>query len=159
MKIKNIYFVIITLLASISISAQESANTAGGEASGSGGTSSYSLGQTVYTSDTATTGSVNQGVQQVYEISVVIGIEKAEINLSFTAFPNPTTDILNLSIGNYTNNKLSYQLFNTQGKLITKNIVIANTASINMVGLEKSTYILKIIDDKKIIKTFQIIKN
>ncbi len=46
--------------------AQEGATAAGGDASGSGGTVAYSVGQVAYTSNTGSTGSVSQGVQQAY---------------------------------------------------------------------------------------------
>ena len=55
--------------------AQESVNAYGGDAKGSGGTVAYSVGQIVYTTHTGATGSVAQGVQQAYEISVVTGIK------------------------------------------------------------------------------------
>ena len=64
------------------LQAQTSVNATGGDASGSGGSVSYSVGQVVYTTNTGTSGSVAQGVQQPYEISVVTAIEEAKgINL------------------------------------------------------------------------------
>ena len=50
------------------LQAQESPTAAGGEATGSGGTASYSIGQVVYTTNTGTNGSVAQGVQQPFVI-------------------------------------------------------------------------------------------
>ncbi|MDD2634269.1 MAG: hypothetical protein PHW82_02085 [Bacteroidales bacterium] len=46
------------------LQAQESVNTTGGNALGSGGSVSYSAGQVIYTNNTGTSGSVAQGVQQ-----------------------------------------------------------------------------------------------
>jgi hypothetical protein len=43
---------------------------AGGEATGSGGSVSYSVGQVVYTTNTGINGSVAQGVQQPYEFQM-----------------------------------------------------------------------------------------
>ncbi|MEJ5266144.1 MAG: hypothetical protein WHT29_12590, partial [Bacteroidales bacterium] len=81
------------------LQAQESVNATGGNAFGSGGSVSYSVGQVVYTTNSGTNGSVAQGVQQPYEISVVTGLEEAKgINLSVSAYPNPTTDYLTLRI-------------------------------------------------------------
>ena len=48
--------------------AQESANSSGGDATGSGGTIAYSIGQVVYTTNTGSNGSVAKGVQHAYEI-------------------------------------------------------------------------------------------
>jgi hypothetical protein len=58
--------------------AQETATGTGGDATGTGGTSSYSVGQILYTTNTGTNGSINQGVQQPYEISIVTEIEEAK---------------------------------------------------------------------------------
>ena len=83
------------------LQAQQSINAAGGNATGSGGMVSYSVGQVAYKTHTGTSGSVSEGVQQPYEISVVTAIEKTKgINLSVTAYPNPTTDFLQLKIEN-----------------------------------------------------------
>jgi hypothetical protein len=58
--------------------AQESANVSGGDATGSGGTVAYSVGQVVYTTNTGSTGSVAQGVQHAFEIFTV-GIKETEL--------------------------------------------------------------------------------
>ena len=59
-----------------------------------------------------------QGVQQPFEISIVTGIEEAKgINLSVSAYPNPTTDYLTLSIDEFEISNLSYQLYDMNGKL------------------------------------------
>lgn len=42
-----------------------------GNATGTGGTSSYSIGQVVYASATGTNDSVNQGMQQPFEIFIL----------------------------------------------------------------------------------------
>lgn len=46
--------------------AQQSVNTTGGNASGSGGSVSYTVGQVVYTYHSSVSGQMNQGVQQVF---------------------------------------------------------------------------------------------
>lgn len=90
--------IVLVLILSISTTmAQSSVNATGGNASGDGGSASYSVGQVVYTANTGTNGSVAQGVQQPYEISVVTGIEEAhDIKLSVSVYPNPATDYLTL---------------------------------------------------------------
>jgi len=56
----------IALLICGSVHAQQNTVTAGNEASGSGGTSSYSIGQVFYTMSSAGNASVGAGVQQTY---------------------------------------------------------------------------------------------
>ncbi len=64
------------VLGSFHVRAQESIVASGGEATGTGGSSSYSIGQVSYTSNQGTGGSVEQGVQQPFEIYAVLGMEK-----------------------------------------------------------------------------------
>ena len=155
---------VATLLACMfslsTVSAQESVNATGGNASGSGGSASYSVGQVVYTTNTGTNGSVAQGVQQPFEISVVTGLEEAKgINLSVTAYPNPTTDYLTLSIGEFEISNLSYQLYDMNGKLLQSEKITGNQTSIVMSNLVPATYFIKVIQNNKEVKTFKIIKN
>ncbi len=142
------------------LQAQTSFNSTGKNTSGSDGSVSYSVGQVVYTSSTGINGSVSQGVQQPYEISVVTAIEKTKgINLSVTAYPNPTTDFLQLKIENEEIKDLSFQLYDLQGKLLRSEKIISNQSSINMGNLISSTYFVKVISGNKTIKEFKIIKN
>ncbi len=141
------------------IQAQEAVSTSGGDAAGSGGTSSFSVGQVTYTTNIGTDGSMAQGVQQPYEISIVTEIEEAkEISLSFSVYPNPTTTFLKLNVGNYTTKDLNYQLYDGSGKIIESTKVNSNETSIFMENTARGIYFLKVIENNKELKTFKIIK-
>ncbi len=140
--------------------AQESTYTSGGNATGSGGTIEYSLGQLVFNENSDGTYTVSQGIQQAYEISNSLSLENYKsINLQVSAFPNPTTDYLMLSFNQSNNVKLDYQLFGADGKILEtkKNLDINET--INMERLNSAIYYLNILEDNMVIKTFKIIKN
>ena len=139
--------------------AQDATIASGGDASGGGGSSSYSVGQVVYTTNTAANGSSAQGVQQPYEISVTVGIENPGINLSATAYPNPTSDFLTLNIPTANNNSLVYNLYDINGKLIETKSISAVETTIHINSLAKAIYFLKIIENNKQVKTFKITKN
>ena len=142
------------------LQAQESVNATGGDALGSGGSASYSVGQVVYTTNTGTNGSVAQGVQQAFEISVVTGLEEAKgINLSVSAYPNPTTDYLTLEVKDVELLNLHFQMYDMNGKLLQNEKITGNQTSIVMSNLVVATYFVKIIQGNKEIKTFKIIKN
>jgi hypothetical protein len=142
------------------LQAQESVNATDGDASGSGGSASYSVGQVVYTTHSGTSGSVAEGVQQPYEISVVTAIEEAKvINLSVSAYPNPTTDYLELKVESEKLKDVSFQLFNINGKLLQNEKIIGNQTNIVMSNLVPATYFVKVIQGSKVVKTFKIIKN
>lgn len=139
---------------------QQAVSTGGKEATGTGGTVSYTVGQVVYTTNTGTNGSVAQGVQQPYEISVVTGLEEAEdISLEFSIYPNPATDFIKLKIENYEIENLRYQLYDINGRLLQSNKVEGKETPISLETLLPASYFLKITDNNKEIKTFKIIKN
>ena len=138
--------------------AQESTNTSGGEATGSGGSVSYSVGQVVYTTNSGSSGTVAQGVQHAYEISVV-GVNNTQSNISLNAYPNPATDVLTLQISNYNNEKLMYQLYDLNGKLISSEQIIASLTQINTATLAISTYFIDILNqENKKVQSFKILK-
>jgi hypothetical protein len=142
------------------LQAQESVNVTGGNASGSGGSASYSIGQVVYKTNTGTNGSVGQGVQQPFEIFVVTGIEQAkDINLSVSAYPNPTTYYLTLEVKDFELSNLHFQLFDMLGKLLQTDKITDIQTSIVMSNLVPATYFVKVIQGNKEVKTFKIIKN
>jgi len=157
-QLKTTIAVIFWLLATFELRAQETVPATGGDASGSGGSSSYTVGQVVYT-ETGTNGSVAQGVQQPYEISTTIGIDVTEIKLDLVAYPNPTNNSLTLNIGNYSYEKLTYQLFDIQGKLLDSKQIVNSSTTIGMQDLPVSTYLLNVLDNSSLIKTFRIVKN
>ena len=139
--------------------AQESVNTTGGKALGSGGSASYSVGQIIYTTNNSgTNGSVAQGVQQPFEISVVAGLEEAK-GIELSAYPNPVTSNLILTVENFELPTLSFQLYDMNGKLIEIKKIEDKQTSIGMVNLVCGNYLLKVIVENKAVKVFKIIKN
>lgn len=152
--------VMVSLSGAIAVQAQEAIPASGGNAGGRGGTASYTVGQTVYTSISGSTGSVSQGVQQAFQITVASAVEGAgEITLEMEVFPNPTTEYLTLNIDDAETRDLSYQLSDMNGKQLEKKRVEGNQTGIAMSNYAQATYFLKILDGNKEVKTFQIIKN
>ena len=143
----------------IAAQAQQATTATGGDAMGSGGTVAYSVGQVVYTTNTGALGTVSQGVQQPFEIQVVLGMEQLAIDLHMMAYPNPTSNVLNLSVGNRDTWDLSYQLFDVAGKLLTESKIDTKETSIFMADYPQANYFLDVIQGNKKIKTFKIIKN
>lgn len=167
MKYKKFILSTILMLATglAELKAQQAIPVAGGNASGTGGSVSYSVGQIVFTSSTGTTGSVSAGVQQPYEISVVTGLDDDNyIQLVCSAYPNPTTDFLILRIEGDLQAEYTAYLYNTNGALLKRIKIEANESSIDMRKMVIATYFLKIVNTQntltsKEIKTFKIIKN
>ena len=159
MKKQSYYLIFIFLFCLGGIQAQDAILTSGGDASGSGGSFSYSVGQIVYTTVIGSNGSMAQGVQQPFEISAVLGVDDLlGINLSLVAYPNPTTDFLNLTIANLNYKNLSYQLFDINGRLLAQKKLENNNNEITMKQFPSALYFLKIFNNQKLVKLFKIIK-
>lgn len=158
---KNFVLLIaLLMLGFVQLQAQESTNSAGGNASSGSGSISYSVGQVTYQTIANANGSVAQGVQQPYEIWIVSGIEDAkDITLDVKVYPNPAQDFLVLKLNQYATQGLSYQLLDMNGKILRKQAVNEDETQINMNNLAPALYLLKIYQSGHEIKTFKIIKN
>jgi len=136
--------------------AQESINATGKDALGSGGSVSYSVGQVIYTTNSGTTGSVAQGVQQPFILAT--GIDEAK-GITLSAYPNPTTDYLTLEVKDFDLSALHFQLYDMQGKLLQREKITSNQTRIALSNLVPATYFVKVTESSKELKTFKIIKN
>ncbi len=152
----------LTLVACIVFStqlmySQETIPTSGGDATGSGGSSSYTVGQLVYTTNIGS-GTVSQGVQQAFEFQTLSNSELNTINLSAITYPNPTSDYVMLKISDHALDNLSYNLIDINGKAISNGRIINGDTQINMQQLEMGMYIIKVSQNNQELKTFKIIK-
>ena len=140
-------FIFINLV----LSAQETIISTGLNSTGNGGTISYSVGQPACDFNSGNNGTISQGVQHPYEIYLdsTVGNDNSNLILDLIAFPNPTTDQLLLSYSDFKNEKLSYQLYNYQGELISIKNCKNNQTLIDLKNYPSSTYILSIIKEKK----------
>lgn len=138
--------------------AQQNTVSSGGEASGSGGTVSYSTGQTDYITTTGSGGTTTQGVQQPFEIFVFTGVEETTIILQATVFPNPAQHSLTLTLGSISS-PMSFSIYDANGKLIKQENLFFTQTIISISELSAGIYFLKINDNKKELKSFKIIKN
>jgi hypothetical protein len=154
---KKMTLVACLLLASQLIYSQQTIPATGGDATGSGGSSSYSVGQLVYTTNTGS-GTVIQGVQQSIELSTLSNPELNTINLKAVTYPNPTSDYVILKISDNALDNLSYNLIDINGKAISNGSVTNGDTQINMQQLAIGMYILKINQNNQELKTFKIIK-
>ena len=157
--LKQIWMLVGLATLAASIHAQEATVSSGGNASGAGGSVSYSVGQVVYTTNTGTTASVAQGVQQPYEISSNGIIEIVGTNIQFVAYPNPTMDNITLLMENTMGGSYSYSLIDLNGKALSHAIINDRETKIDLSKLADATYFLTIMNEKKELKTFKIIKN
>ena len=137
---------------------QESVVTSGGETSGPGGSSSFSIGQTVFSNNSSASGNENQGVQQPYEIFIVSGLNETDIDLSFQVFPNPTVNMLTLSVAHLDSQEFEYVVLDANGKQIRS---LSKLETTNTIDLEKDApgiYFIHIRKNNIKVKTYKILK-
>lgn len=146
------------LCAVFTIHAQETIPSSGGEATGSGGSSSYSVGQLVYTINSGSNGTVTQGVQQSIELFTLSNPELTTVNLTAVTYPNPTSDYVMLAISDTNLTDLSYVLYDMHGRGVGKGLVNHANTQIGMQSLASGTYVLKVSQSSQELKTFKIIK-
>ena len=139
--------------------AQQSISASGGNATGLGGTATFSIGQIAWNMFAGANGSVTQGVQQPYEISVISGIDDYDITLNFVIYPNPTTGKVTLKIGETAPIGLKFQMFSTSGVLLQEKKIEDSETEIHFDYYPSATYFLRVIKDQALIKLFKIVKN
>lgn len=146
----------IVFLASFTLQAQQDFVASGGEATGTGGGLSFSIGQLNYEAVSSTSGIVSQGVQQAFE--VFLQTPDLNPNLTVGVYPNPTTNYVTvqLDFSKFSRNS-NYELYDLNGKSIKTGTISGNETQINMDNLPATVYFLNI-NDKTKIKTFKIIK-
>ncbi|MDC8003371.1 T9SS type A sorting domain-containing protein [Aureisphaera galaxeae] len=138
--------------------AQRNTVATGGEATGSGGTVGYSVGQIDYTEATGSGGSANLGLQQPFEIFVLGVDDQPNITIEMAVFPNPTQANLTLRLDQAPTPGMRIALYDILGRSLYENEVHFNETIIPMEALASATYILRVSDNYSLLKTFKIIK-
>ena len=121
---EHIIIILLIILSSFRIMAQQAINASGANATGSGGSVSYSVGQVLYTTNSGSNGSSAQGVQQPYEISTTLSLPEANDIRLMSVYPNPTTNRVVLNVGNYGTTNLSLQFIDSNGRILLENKII-----------------------------------
>ena len=155
---KPILFPIFFLLISNFLFSQETISPSGGNAIGSG-SSSYTVGQLVVATNTASNGSVAQGIQQSLELFTLSNPTLKTLTLKAVTYPNPTKDKIILSLSDNELSELFFALFDVNGRLLKKGKVNKENTTIAMKSFPAGIYLLKVHQNKKSLKVFKIIKN
>ena len=160
MIIKTVAF--IAIVCSSNSYAQNSINVAGAEIKENNGAISYSIGQ-LTTNVVVGAGkeiSLSTGIQQVFTISnSTLNLNKLDDKYQIVVFPNPTNELLILSIANIETENFQYQLMDMNGKLNSSSIITSEQTKIDMVKLPSANYCLDIFVADRKVKSFKILKN
>lgn len=138
--------------------AQQAVLPAGAEATGSGGTACWSLGQLACITISAAKGTVMEGIQLPYEI-IFDGIyEDPGIGMVCTAFPNPASDFVTLKIENHDLKDLAYTLCTMNGMVLRTSVIWDKETLIPMHKMASGTYLLTVSENGSALECYKIIK-
>lgn len=138
--------------------AQESINTVGGDFSGENGSVAYSVGQIFYQSIESSNGSVLEGIQQAYEITVN-HTEDLSPNLIAKVYPNPTQNVLLVEITDFdTQNSTHFQLSNVNGQVLLHQNLNKHQEQVNTTNLANGIYFIMVYQNNQLVNSFKVIK-
>ncbi len=150
---------LVLLIASV-VQAQQGTLSGGFDAKGSDGSVCYSIGQLVWDMYPGSNGSILQGMQQPYEISIVTSIDEIEsISVNYMVFPNPTDGTVTIKVESLNDLKMRYQLIDIKGDCLLFGEIKSAETSVQMASLAPGVYLLGIFKNGIRIKIFKIIKN
>ncbi len=150
---------LLTLITTLSVSAQEVVSTQGDSYSNANGSIDFTIGEVVINTETDGTNDLTQGFHQTNWN--FLGVENHTPNYEATIFPNPTEDVLNIRTSTFEN--VTYTLYDAQGKLVMQNILSGEQTPIQVSQLAPGSYSLTLNKPMREhqdlpLKTFKLIK-
>ena len=161
MKLKQI-LVCAFSVACMGTYAQSGFVSAGADGANENGSVSYSVGQIVYQSDESSDGSVSltQGLQQPYTISSLPlpdGLQEIS-SIQLAAYPNPTSDVLNISIEGTECDGLTFTVSDVKARRQMSGDIISENTPIDVRHLLPGVYFVEIQKNKQPVRAFKVVK-
>jgi len=151
---KNILLLIVVLL-SVSISAQEVIATQGASYSNTNNSIDFTIGEVVIATLTNTNNVLTQGFHQTN--LTVLAVDDFDINYQARVFPNPAEDFLQLDIQNFEG--LNYKIYTLLGKELAYAKINKKNTDVNLGNYAKGLYFLAILNENnQKLKTYRILK-
>ena len=143
--------------------APQSVNSGGTKMTQANGSLSFTVGELVVVTQIDSEGnSLGSGFTSGATISTATIQEPDAELLNVNVFPNPTTDLITVSIQDIKLSELIIEVSDLNGKIVSsgKYAGISNNIGINTSSWERGTYFLNLKDNQtQIIGTYKIIKN
>ena len=143
--------------------AQSAIVPVGGDAQGNGGSVSYTVGQIAVQTVTNSNGSITivEGVQQPYEIQTVGVDAYPQIALDAVVYPNPTDNVAQLRLNGFEipADGLRANLYDGNGKRLQTIPVTDDLTTFQIGQYATGTYYLEVRDEKRILKTFKVVRS
>ena len=161
--LRTIVLICFTAFSGTGLFAQERTVAAGGEATGSGGSVSYSIGLIDYIHYGNSADTITEGIQQAFEIFRLgcrpsLGSNEKGINIKTQTFPNPASDFIVLSVDGPIVQNMKYTLTDAGGRIILSKNISTTETMIPMTSLPNATYFITTFIDNENVSSFKIVK-
>ena len=147
--------VLLSLITTFSVSAQEVISTQGDSYSNAIGNIDFTIGEVIINTGTNGTIDITQGFHQTNWN--FLGVEDFAPNYEAIIFPNPTEDVLNIKTSSFEN--VTYTLYDAQGKLVMQDKLSAEQTPIQVTQLAPGSYSLTLNNAIQNLKTFKLVKS
>ena len=127
----------LMLFSSLSFS-QANITSSGGDASGLGGSASFSVGQIDYSNQTNASHNYHEGVQQPFEFFELLSIEESDLEINI--YPTPSSDVIHILLYE---SEVKLSLYDLNGKMLVEKSFSSQT-SISLVEYPAAEYLLQI---------------
>lgn len=118
---------------------------------------SWTLGETVITTENGESMLISQGFHQPFTIDSAIHVPNVPI---YIVYPNPTRSFIQLKAQDSDHLPIHLQLTDLNGKLIFREDMLSTDYKKNLQDLDSGLYILTLINNKnETIKSYKIIKH
>jgi hypothetical protein len=146
------------ILLSPGVTAQQVIIPTGKSTFGSGGTFTYTIGQSFCHIESGVNGTVCHGVHQPFEISEPLNSNLPE-GLTCMVYPNPARDVLLVRTDINKSRGWQCLLYNNEGKKLLEMEITSGLMKIPMAEFSSSSYVLIIRANGENLKSYKIIKN
>ncbi|MBN1791844.1 MAG: T9SS type A sorting domain-containing protein [Bacteroidales bacterium] len=132
--------------------------TAGGNAANGSIAIEWTFGEPVVATLSGANTILTQGFHQT-DVSITFIKGSDELPCTIEIYPNPTGDFVMMTIDNSVLKDVQYLLYDLNGKLLEKKLLVSNITFIGMADYPAGIYLLKILQPAKNITTIEIIKH
>ena len=137
---KTLLTIFVAFLMGYSVKAQSNIVTAGGNATNSTGSVSYSIGQIDLQYHSSADYSVSEGIQQVYAFDTVMSVDGVQHDFQISIWPNPSADEMNIEYTTSYELPLSLTVTDVKGAVIASQSVTQGQYSFDVNTWAAGTY-------------------
>jgi Secretion system C-terminal sorting domain len=116
---------------------------------------STTLGEPIISTVNSASNILTQGFHQT--LITITAIEDNQAEYEMNIYPNPTSENITIKIKELKED-IQYTIYTISGKLVSNNQIIALETKLSIAHFARGQYFLNVIEENKIIKTYQIIK-